>query len=76
MKDRNKIITQLLILSEEYDLDIINIYFRDINSIMEEVEIIFKNEHNNFIIKYPYEKDNMYDVNSFICYIKIKIGEF
>ena len=75
MKDRNKIITQLLIVSEEYDLDIINIYFRDINSIMEEVEIIFKNEHNNFIIKYSYEKDNMYDVNSFSCYIKIKIGE-
>ena len=75
MKDRNKIITQLLIVSEEYDLDIINIYFRDINSIMEEVEIIFKNEHNNFIIKYSYEKDNIYDVNSFSCYIKIKIGE-
>ena len=76
MKDRNKIIKQILIVSEEYDLDIINIYFRDINSIMEEVEIIFKNEHNNFIIKYSYEKNNMYDVNSFICYIKIKIGEF
>ena len=76
MKVRNNIIKQLLIVSEEYDLDIINIYFRDINSIMEEVEIIFKNEHNNFIIKYSYEKDNMYDVNSFSCYIKIKIGEF
>ena len=75
MKDRNKIITQLLIVAEDYDIDIINIYFRDINSIMEEVEIIFKNEHNNFIIKYSYEKDNMYDVNSFSCYIKIKIGE-
>ena len=76
MKDRNKIIKQILIVSEEYDLDIINIYFRDINSIMEEVEIIFKNEHNNFIIKYSYEKGNMYDVNSFSCYIKIKIDEF
>ena len=76
MKDRNKILTQLLLVAEEYDLEIINIYFRDINSIMEEVEIIFKNEHNNFIIKYSYEKDNMYDVNSFGCYIKIKIGEF
>ena len=76
MKIRNNILKQLLIVSEEYDLDIINIYFRDINSIMEEVEIIFKNEQNNFIIKYSYEKDNMYDVNSFSCYIKIKIGEF
>ena len=75
MKDRNKIIKQILIVSEEYDLDFINIYFRYINSIMEAVEIIFKNEHNNFIIKYSYEKDNMYDVNSFSCYIKIKIDE-
>ena len=76
MKDRNKIVKQILIVSEEYDLDIINIYFRDINSLKDEVEIIFKNEHNNFIIKYSYEKNNMYDVNSFRCYIKIKIGEF
>ena len=67
MKDRNKIIKQLLIVSEEYDLDIIN---------RKKEMLIHNKEHNNFIIKYSYEKDNMYDVNSFSCYIKIKIGEY
>ena len=75
MKDRNKILTQLLIVSEEYDLDIINIYFRDINSIKDEVEIIFKNEHNNFIINYSYEKDNVHNINSFGLCIKSRIDE-
>ena len=75
MKDRNKILTQLLIVSEEYDLDIINIYFRDINSIKDEVEIIFKNEHDKFIFKFSYEKNNMYDVNSVGRYIKYKLEE-
>lgn len=70
MKDRNKIITQLLFVSEEYDLDIINIYFRDINSLKDEVEIIFKNEHDNFIINYSYEKDNVHNINSFGLCIK------
>ena len=76
MKDRNKILTQLLIVAEEYNIDIIKINFTIINAIMDEVEFAFKIGQNNFIIKYSYEKDNMYDVNSFGCYIKIKIGEF
>ena len=75
MKDRNKILSQLLIVSEEYDLDIINIYFRDINSIKDEVEIIFKNEHNNFIINYSYEKDNVHNINSISLCIKSIIDE-
>ena len=75
MKDRNKILTQLLIVSEEYDLDIISIYFRDINSLKDEVEIIFKNEYNNFIINYSYEKDNVHNINSIALCIKSKIDE-
>ena len=75
MKIRNKLLTQLLIVSEEYDLDIINIYFRDINSIMEEVEIIFKNEHNKFIIKYSYEKDDIYEINSFVNYFRNELDK-
>ena len=75
MKDRNKIITQLLFVSEEYDLDIINIYFRNINSLKDEVEIIFKNEHDNFIINYSYEKDNVHNINSIALCIKSKIDE-
>ena len=75
MKVRNNIIRQLLIVSEEYDLDIINIYFRDINSLKDEVEIIFKNEHNNFIINYSYEKDNVHNINSIALCIKSIIDE-
>ena len=75
MKDRNKILSQLLIVSEEYDLDIIYIYFRDINSIKDEVEVIFKNEHNNFIINYSYEKDNVHNINSISLCIKSIIDE-
>ena len=76
MKDRNKIITQLLIVAEDYDIEIIKINFTNINSIMDEVEFTFKIEQDKFIVKYPYEKDNMYEVNSVGCYIKYKLGEF
>ena len=76
MKDRNKIITQLLIVAEDYDIEIIKINFTNINSIMDEVEFTFKIKHKNFMIKYPYEKDNMYEVNSFGCYIKCKLDDF
>ena len=75
MKDRNKIITQLIIVSEVYDLDIIKINFTNINSIMNEVVCTFKIEDNKFTIKCLYEKNNMYDVNSVGCYIKYKLGE-
>ena len=75
MKDRNKIITQLLIVGEEYDLEIIKINFTNINNIMDEVEFTFKIKDNKFIIKYLYEKDNMYDVNSVGYNIKNKLGE-
>ena len=75
MKDRNKIITQLLIFAENYGIEIININFTIINSIMEEVEFVFKIEQNKFTIKYLYEKGNMYDVNSAGCYIKYKLVE-
>ena len=42
---------------------------------MDEVEFSFKIDHNKFLIKYLYEKGNMYDVNSAGCYIKYKLGE-
>ena len=76
MKDRNKILPQKLIVAENYGIEIININFTIINSIMDEVEFTFKNEHDKFTIKYLYEKGNMYDINSVGCYIKYKLGEF
>ena len=75
MNNRNKILIQLLIVIEEYDIEIIKINFRNITSILDEVEFTFKNEHEKFIIKFSYEKDNMYDVNSVGRYIKYKLGE-
>ena len=73
MKDRNKILSQLLIVAEEYDLEIINIEFKNINSISDEIKVKFKIEYNEIIVKYIYETDNMYEVNAFICCFKIKL---
>ena len=75
MNNRNKILTQLLIVSEEYDIEIIKINFRNISSIMDDLEFTFKIEHDKFTIKFSYEKDNMYDVNSVGRYIKYKLRE-
>ena len=75
MNDRIKILIQFLNVAEEYDIEIIKINFRNITSILDQVEFTFKNEHDKFIIKFSYEKDNMYDVNSVGRYIKYKLGE-
>ena len=75
MKDRIKILIQFLIVVEEYDIEIIKINFRNITTILDEVEFTFKNEHDKFIIKFSYEKNNMYDVNSVGRYIKYKLEE-
>ena len=75
MKDRNKILTQLLIVAEEYDLEIISIEFKNINSISDEIKVKFKIEYDKIIFKYIYETDNMYEVNAFICCFKIKLHD-
>ena len=75
MNDRNKILIQFLLVAEEYDIEIIKINFRNITRILDEVEFTFKNEHDKFIIKFSYEKNNMYDVNSVRRYIKNKLEE-
>ena len=75
MNDRIKILIQFLIVVEEYDIEIIKINFRNITSILDQVEFTFKNEHDKFTIKFSYEKNNMYDVNSVGRYIKYKLEE-
>ena len=66
MKDRNKILTQLLIVAEEYDIEIININFRNINTLKDIVKVMFKYDQDEFIYRYSYEKDNIYRINSFV----------
>ena len=76
MKTRNKILSQILIVAEEYDLEIIKINFTNIYNTMDKVEFTFKIEHNKFTINFLYEKDNMNEVNSVASYIKYKLGDF
>ena len=69
MNDRNKILTQILIIAEEYDLEIININFKN-NAFKDLVELSYNHDHKKFIVIYSYEKDDIYEVNDFIRFFK------
>ena len=69
MNDRNKILSQILIVAEEYDLEIININFTN-NVFKDLVTVTYKHEHKKFIVIYSYEKDDIYEVNSFATYFR------
>ena len=70
MKDRNKILTQILIVAEDYGLEIININFRNINELKDKVKFTFEYGHNQFILIYSYEKNDIYKINSFASYFR------
>ena len=69
MNDRNKIITQILIVAEEYNIEIININFTS-NVFKDLVVLTYKHNHKKFIVLYSYEKDDIYEVNSFASYFR------
>ena len=75
MEERYKIISQILIVAESNDIEIIRINFTNIDNILDEVEFTFKIKHVNFRIKYIYEKNSKYEVNTAGCYIKYKLAE-
>ena len=51
MKDRNKILTQILNVAEEYDLEIININFT--SNVLKDVAVItYKDEHGKSLVIY------------------------
>ena len=74
MKDRNKILTQILIVAEEYDLDIININFTS-NVLKDAVVITYKDDHGKSLVIYSYEKDDIYEVNSFASYFRNELNK-
>ena len=70
MKDRNKLLTQILIVSNNYGLEINKINFININSLKDIVEFTFEDENNKFTLKYSYEKDDIYKINNFVNYFR------
>ena len=72
MNDRNKILSQIVIVANLYDLEIININFTNINELKDVVDFTFKDEDDKFKFKisYSYEKDDLYKINGFIYYFK------
>ena len=75
MRDRNKILTQILIVAEDYDLEIININFRNINELKDKVKFTFEYEYNQFILIYSYEKNDIYKINSFGTYFRNELNK-
>ena len=74
MKNSNKILSQILIVAEEYDLEIININFTK-NTLKHAVTLTFKYDHKKFLVIYSYEKDDIYEVNSFASYFRNDLKE-
>ena len=70
MKDRNKLLTQILIVSNNYGLEINKINFININSLKDIVEFTFEDENNKFTLKYSYEKNDIYKINNFANYFR------
>ena len=74
MKDRNKILTQILNVAEEYDLDIININFTS-NVLKDVVVITYKDVYGKSLVIYSYEKNDIYKINSFASYFRNELNK-
>ena len=74
MKDRSKILTQILIVVEQYDLEIVNINFTNVNTLKDKVEFTFKHEQDKIIFRYLYEKDGIYGINSFANHLRNELN--
>ena len=75
MKDRNKILSQILIIANQYDIEILSIDFRNITTSSDEIKLKFKIENDKFIIKYLYTKNDKIEVNKFINYFVEKLDD-
>ena len=74
MKDRNKILSQIINVAEEYDLDIININFTS-NALKDVVVITYKDDHGKSLVIYSYEKNDIYKINSFASYFRNELNK-
>ena len=73
MKYKNKILTQILNVAEEYELEIINNNFT--NYVLNDaVALSFKYDHKKFLVIYSYEKNDIYKINSFASYFRNELN--
>ena len=75
MNTRNKILTQILLVSNQYNLEIIAIEFKNVYLSLQQVNVIIKIDNYNFIISYDYSKDNIIEVNGFLRYFNNELNE-
>ena len=84
MKDRNKILSQILFIANQYNIEILSIDFRNnttsSNEIRlkfkienDEIKLKYKIENDEFIVKYLYTKNDKIEVNKFINYFNEKL---
>ena len=75
MKDRIKILSQILIIANQYDIEILSIDFRNITTSSDEIKLKFKIENDKFIVKYLFTKNDKIEVNKFINYFDEELGD-
>ena len=74
MKDRNKILIEILLVSQQYDLDIVRIEFSAGSLLNDKVVITYKINNRKYGVSISYEKDNILEVNE-IMYLFTKAVE-
>ena len=70
MKDRNKILTQILIIAIQYDMEIMRIEFKAHGFICDNVTVTYRHNNIKQEVSYSYEKGNNLEVNSFANYFR------
>ena len=68
MKPRNKILSQSLIIGEQYEINIIVIVFLTIDTSTEEVFVIYEDNNSKHEFRYTYNINNTHEIDSFIGY--------
>ena len=75
MEDRNKIVSQILLVFQQYDLENDRIKFNSINDTIDEVTISYSQNHIlRGIISYYYEKRDITQLNKLINYITCELN--